>query len=45
MKKLEFLKIKESTPDSRIGRRSWKEQDTRDDLAFVLKKQRRRGKT
>ena len=45
MKKSEFLKIKESTPDSRIGRRSWKEQDTRDDLAFVLKKQRRREKT
>ena len=42
MKKSEFLKIKESSWDSRIGRRSWKEQDTRNDLALVLKKQRGR---
>ena len=43
MKKSEFLKIKESSRDSRIGRRSWKEQDTRNDLALVLKKERKRG--
>jgi hypothetical protein len=42
MKKSEFLKIKESSRDSRIGRRSWKEQDTRNDLALVLKKERKR---
>ena len=42
MRKSEFLKIKELAPDSRIGRRTWKEQDVRDDLALVLKKERRK---
>ena len=42
MKKSEFLKIKESSWDSRIGRRSLLEQKTRDDLALIIRRQRRR---
>ena len=42
MKKSEFLKIKESSWDSRIGRRSLLEQKTRDDVALIIRRQRRR---
>ena len=41
MKKQDFIKIRENTPYSRIGRRSRKEQEIRDELAVVLKRQRR----
>ena len=42
MKQQEFLKIKENAPYSRIGRRSREGQEIRDELALVLKKQRKR---
>jgi hypothetical protein len=40
MKYSEFLKMKESSQDSRILRRTWEEQMTRDRLALVLREER-----
>ena len=37
-----FNKIKEQNPESRIWKRTWEEQSTRNDLAKVLKKERRK---
>ena len=40
MKYSEFLKMKESSQDPRIFRRTWEEQMTRDKLAEVLREKR-----
>ena len=45
MNKRKFNKIREENPERRISKRTLEYQKTRDDLAKVLKKQRRRGKT
>ncbi len=39
--KRRFNKIKEEKPESKIWKRTWEEQDTRNDLAKVLKKERK----
>ena len=41
MKQSEFLKIKEFSPESRIGRRTREEQKVRDELTNVLRKRRK----
>ena len=45
MNKRKFNRIKEQNPEQRISKRTLQYQKTRDDLAKMLKKQRRGGKT
>jgi hypothetical protein len=45
MNKRKFNRIKEENPERRISKRTLEYQKTRGDLAKVLKKQRRSGKT
>lgn len=42
MKHSKFLEIKESGLNPRIARRTWEEQRTRDEIALILKKMRKR---